>query len=94
MPRAVGTSVSCQQQNFRIIVGEQNCFSLKPGTQTLRDMLEVPQHGRMAGAYRRLAKLMAEWAGRQCGCETLRAAATRNGSAAMSATETGSRVQD
>ncbi|WP_439923338.1 hypothetical protein [Nitrobacter sp. JJSN] len=33
-------------------------------TQTLLDMLEVPQHGRTAGTYRRLAKLMAElgWA--------------------------------
>src|SRR6059058_1253294 len=33
-------------------------------TQTLLDMLEVPQHGRTAGTYRRLATLMAElgWA--------------------------------
>ncbi len=29
-------------------------------TQTLLDMLEVPQHSRTAGTYRRLAKLMAE----------------------------------
>jgi hypothetical protein len=29
-------------------------------TQTLLDMLEVPQRGRTAGTYRRLAKLMAE----------------------------------
>jgi hypothetical protein len=29
-------------------------------TQMLLDMLEVLQHGRTAGAYRRLAKLMAE----------------------------------
>jgi hypothetical protein len=37
---------------------------LKPSIQTLLDMLEVPQHGRTAGTYRRLAKLMAElgWA--------------------------------
>src|SRR6476661_8487213 len=38
----------------------QSCFSLKSSPQTLLDMLEVPQHGRTAGAYRRLAKLMAE----------------------------------
>jgi hypothetical protein len=33
-------------------------------SQTLLDMLEVPQRGRTAGTYRRLAKLMAElgWA--------------------------------
>ena len=30
-----------------------------PSTQTLLDMLEVPQQGRTAGTYRRLAKLMA-----------------------------------
>jgi hypothetical protein len=29
-------------------------------TQTLLDVLEVPQRGRRAGTYRRLAKLMAE----------------------------------
>jgi hypothetical protein len=29
-------------------------------SQTLLDMLEVPQRGRTAGTYRRLAKLMAE----------------------------------
>jgi hypothetical protein len=29
-------------------------------SQALLDMLEVPQHGRTAGTYRRLAKLMAE----------------------------------
>jgi hypothetical protein len=29
-------------------------------TQTLLDMLEVPQHSRTAGTYRRLAKMMAE----------------------------------
>ena len=29
-------------------------------TQTLMDMLEVPQRSRTAGTYRRLAKLMAE----------------------------------
>jgi hypothetical protein len=29
-------------------------------TQTLLDMLEVPQRSRTAGTYRRLAKLMAE----------------------------------
>jgi len=33
-------------------------------TQTLLDMLEVPQRSRTAGAFRRLARLMAElgWA--------------------------------
>jgi hypothetical protein len=29
-------------------------------SQTILDMLEVPQHGHTAGTYRRLAKLMAE----------------------------------
>ena len=35
-------------------------FMERVSTQTLLDMLEVPQRSRTAGAYRRLAKLMAE----------------------------------
>ena len=43
-------------------------------TQLLFDILEVPQRSRGAGACRRLAKLMAELAGRLCASEDSRAA--------------------
>jgi hypothetical protein len=36
------------------------CTQERVSSQTLLDMLEVPQRGRTAGTYRRLAKLMAQ----------------------------------
>jgi hypothetical protein len=54
-------------------------------SQTLMDMLEVPQRSRRAGTYRHLSKLMVELGGAQCVCAPGREATIWNRSAATAA---------
>jgi hypothetical protein len=55
-------------------------------SQTLLDMLEVPQRSRTAGTYRRLGGIMAELGWAECGSAIRRAAGTRSKFVATSAT--------